>query len=168
MPSAADASMTTGGPVSPNTGPAARSNAVPDAGTIVVGTVEGLKKQETHARFRLRIDEVLRSHAPATMRFSGLSGGEARSACGDRNYVVARDGDWLALAMGAAVPDEPLEVETVAFVGDSTPDRRSMRKMEQLTLWKVRKLAGRAPDVSPVASRATCFTKSDRAPRIDR
>ncbi len=121
---------------------------VPNSGTIVVGTVEGLTERELQTRFRLKIDEVLRGDAPAVMRFSGLSGSDARSACGDKNMVSAREGDRLALAMSAAVPGQPLEVDAIAFVGKSMPDRRHMPKIERLPLRKVRQLAGRQPDGS--------------------
>ncbi|MFV2064385.1 MAG: hypothetical protein ACC726_12880 [Chloroflexota bacterium] len=122
--------------------------AVPDAGTIVVGTVEPLAEGERVAIFRLQVDEILRGDAPAAMRFIGLSGGKGRSACGDMNAVWARDGDRLALAMGAAVPGQRLRVRAVAFVGSSKPDRQSMPKIEQLSLRQVRRLAGKALDGS--------------------
>ena len=120
--------------------------AVPAAGTIVIGTVEGFTGRETVTRFRLTIDEVVRGEAPAAMRFGALSGSNQRSACGDRNYVVASDGDRLALAMNAARPGQPLMVIAVAFVGKSVPDRRTMRKVERMPARKVRRLAG-APGV---------------------
>ncbi|CAN5816656.1 hypothetical protein BH23CHL8_BH23CHL8_03170 [soil metagenome] len=122
------------------------SAAVPSAGIIVVGSVEGLADRDVHTRFRLRIDEVLRGDAPGTMIFSGLSGSDALSACGDRNVVDAAEGDRLALAMGAAVIGRPLEVEAVAFVGKSRPDRRAMPKVERLPLRRVRRLAGKSLD----------------------
>ena len=122
--------------------------AVPGAGTIVIGTVEGLSGHETQTRFRLYVDEVLRGKAPAAMRFGGLSGSERRSACGDRNTVVVRDGDRLALAMDAPVPGQSLRVDAVAFVGKSVPDRRSMPKVERLPARMVRRLAGVAADGS--------------------
>ena len=124
------------------------TDAVPAAGTIVLGTVEGRSGRETVTGFRLTIDEVVRGKAPAAMRFNGLSGSKRRSACGDRNYVVAHDGDRLALAMNEASPGQPLRVDAVAFVGKSVPDRRTMRKVERLPARQVRRLAGAPADGS--------------------
>jgi hypothetical protein len=124
------------------------SATVPGAGTLVVGSVEGIADREVHTRFRLVIDEVLRGDAPARLIFSGLSGSDAVSACGDRNVVYAHEGDRLALALGAAVSGRPLEVAAVAFVGKSRLDRRVMPKVERLPLRLVRRLAGKAPDGS--------------------
>lgn len=141
--------------------------AVPGAGTVVLGTVEGFTGRETVTRFRLTIDEVLRGKAPAAMRFGALSGSKQESACGDRNYVVARVGDRLALAMNEARPGQPLAVVAVAFVGKSVPDRRTMPKVERLPAHRVRRLAG-APAIGSASLRPSAFGRASDGLFIER
>lgn len=144
--------------------------AAPGAGTIVIGTVEGLSGHDTHSRFRLAVDEIVRGKAPAAMRFGGLSGSKQRSACGDRNTVIVHDGDRLALAMDDARPGEPLKVDAVAFVGKSVPDRRTMPKVERMPVRKVRRLAGAPADGSSSRHPSAIGRASDGlfTERIDR
>lgn len=149
--------LTTGAPAAaecnfqPNRWPAF-SELAHSADRVIVGTVAepaGLRDISPYVSYVVRVDEVLRGSAPATIEVRALRSGLPRvgdSSCRASALLYARIGDVIAFAFDGELPDVAGEVNTAAWI-EGRPHSLLVPGPERLTLDEVRYYAS-LPDTS--------------------
>jgi hypothetical protein len=101
--------------------------------------------QGRSSRFTLRVRYVLRGHADAVMTLRDL----AFLPCAD-HIIIAREGDRIALALGATGFEPKITFDTVAWIRGTPPN--FFDSIERITVAEVFSLVGKtAPDTSTTA-----------------
>ena len=124
---------------------------------IIIGTVTWTPGGAVNNRFTLRVDEVLRGQAPATIDFAAFRSGAPQPICPEDSLLRVRQvGDRLALAYGAHLPGLNRPITAVALVKPvDDPEgvlASLMPKMEWLTVAQVRAIAALPPTDSVIMS----------------
>lgn len=118
------------------------SRYAPSAERILIGTVVWTPGGEVNGRFTLRVDEVLRGSAPATIEFDNFRSGAPQPICPEDSYLRVHEvGERLAFADGASLPGVDHPVALVAYVKPSRPNTGLLPKMERLSEAEVRAIA---------------------------
>jgi len=144
------------------------SDVAPTAERIIVGTVTNpLAPHESgpvYVGLDIRVEEVLRGSAPATIEVSGLKSGlplTGSPSCRQSAYLYARVGDVIAFAFDGRLPGVAGPVNTAAWI-EGRPNRNSVPGPQLLTLEEVRHFAS-LPDTSTGAAGADPSDRSDPA-----
>jgi hypothetical protein len=131
------------------------SDAVRTANRVLVGTVtENLDidrgSPNFTGHFTLRVDEVLRGSAPASIEVLGIVSELPRNRCPENLAFEALVGWQVAIAYGARVDGIPGRIDTVALI-DRKVEGLTQLGVEDLSLQQVRDLAGLPPTDSPTS-----------------
>jgi hypothetical protein len=118
------------------------TRSAPAADRILIGTVVWTPGGEVNGRFTLRVDEVLRGTAPATIHFHNFRSGAPQPICPEDSYLRVHDvGERLAFAYAARLPGVDHPITAVAYLAPSRPDPDLLPQMERLTVAQVRAIA---------------------------
>jgi hypothetical protein len=125
----------------------------PSAKSVFVGTVVDVFRPNRSSNnwFTLRVDEVLRGKAPALVDFEAFESGLSSPGCDPYFVQVGGVGERYAFALDARVADAPDRVNAVALIKSDDADPLTPGA-EELSLTKVRRLAGQAADGSTSSS----------------
>jgi hypothetical protein len=159
--SVAAATLAASGPVlgecssnSANTWPAFEQVA-PRAETVIVGRVV---RSAAHDRdpldnphttvFTVKVEDVLRGKAPATIEFNGLRSGvplRGERTCRQSSVLYAKLGDRIAVAFGGRIPGVKGPVTTAAWIEGLPNNAIADPGLGTMDLNDVRRLMGRRP-----------------------